>query len=343
MTNDGKRATMDDVARLAKVSRQTVSRVLNNSVHVKSPTKQRVLKAITELDFRRDASARSLALRRTFVLGVLTSSFSRYVHSRTLEGAESYARAHGYSVFISGCDATSTGEPLSSPLIRHQPVEALIILYDGATSDCFSVLGDVPKGVPIVTTGYASGLEFVDAVKVANASGAEIATERLLRDGRRLIAMITGPRWDFDAIERRLGYERALAQFSIDASDEYVREGDWTLESGYEAMREILASGKAIDGLFAHNDQQAVGAIRAIHEARLRVPEDIAVVGFDDIPLAKYVEPSLTTMRYPSFALGETCARRLITRLESVSATRDGFDFPHGQLIPEIVVRESCS
>jgi len=281
-------------------------------------------------------------MRRTFVLGVLTGSFSRYVHSRTLEGAESYARSHGYSVFVSGCDSTVTGEPLSSPLIRHQPVEALIILYDGATSDCFSVLNDIPKGVPIVTTGYARDFESVHAINIENAGGAEVATNRLLDADRRKIAMITGPRWDFDAIERTLGFERALSKRWLKAHIEYVREGDWSLESGYAAMSDILKTGHAIDGLFAHNDQQAVGAMRAIHEAGLHVPEDIAVVGFDDIPLSQYVEPSLTTMRYPSFELGEACARMLIDRLDDSSEGHDHRDFLDVQLIPKIIVRESC-
>jgi LacI family transcriptional regulator len=328
---------MEDVARLAGVSRQTVSRVLNESELVSAKARNSVLAAMEELDYRRDAFARSLAMRRTFVLGVLTTSFSRYIHARTLEGAEIYARSRGYSLIVTGSEATDTGEPIGSELLRHQPMEGLLILFHGSSRDSYELARSLPKDLPVVTTGYAPEIAGIHACNIENRTGALRAARQLISAGRRHLAMIAGPEWDVEALERLRGYSDALSEAMLFQEAERVRFGEWSLESGYNAMTSLLADHEKLDGVFANSDRQAVGAIRAIHDAGLGVPEDVAVVGFDDIPLARYVEPSLTTVRHPAFELGQICCELLINRVEKRSAEPAA-----PVLIPQVVVRESC-
>lgn len=334
---DLRRATMDDVARLAGVSRQTVSRVINETDAVSAKARGRVLAAMQELDYRRDAFARSLAMRRTFVLGVLTTSFSRYVHGRTLDGAEAYARSHGYSLIITGSEATATGEPIGSELLRHQPMEGLLILYHGSTRDTHHLLRSLPKSLPVVTTGYAPDAPGVVACNVENRIGSLRATRRLISAGRRNLAVIAGPEWDLESLERTRGFSDALAEVALSPEGKKVRFGEWSMESGYNEMISLLSTDPTLDGVVANSDWQAFGAVKAIHEAGLKVPEDVAVVGFGDLPIARYVEPSLTTVRHLAFELGQVCCQKLIGLVEN---SVDEVD--ESSLKPDVVVRESC-
>ena len=331
------RATMEDVARLAGVSRQTVSRVINESDLVSAKARGRVLAAMEELDYRRDAFARSLAMRRTFVLGVLTTSFSLYVHGRALEGAEAYARSHGYSLIVTGSEASETGEPIGSELLRHQPMEGLMILYHGSTRDTYEVVRNLPRNLPVVTTGYAPETAGVRACNIENHLGSLRATRRLISVGRRNLAIIAGPEWDLEALERTRGFNDALSEAGLAQEGKNVRFGRWSMESGYNEMVHLLSTKRVLDGVVTNSDWQAVGAIRAIHEAGVRVPEDVAVVGFGDLPIAKYVQPSITTARHMAFELGQLCCRQLINRIEHGGEGSD-----ESPLIPEVVVRESC-
>jgi len=349
-----KKATMDDVARLAGVSRQTVSRVINKKDFFSEETELRVRNAMDQLDYRHDAIARSLASRRTYALGVLTTSFSLYTHALTLEGAEEYARSKGYYLLITRCEASATREPAGAETIRNQPVEGLLILYHGSKSDKHELIYSLPKTLPIVTTGYAPGHPGVDVLNVANFLGAKTAGERLLARGCKRPVMIAGPPMDFDTMDRVAGFCAAYEEAGLAISEDRICYEDWTSEGGFQAMSSFLSrihdrkissasstSDSVIDGVFAHNDLLAVGAMRAIHAAGFSIPGDISLVGFDDIPIAKYIEPALTTLRNPSYELGKACCKKLIDRIEgNQSQGSDGHDTI--SLIPELIVRETC-
>lgn len=336
-----KRATMDDVGKLAGVSRQTVSRVLNHHPLVSAGAERRVRKAMEILSYHPDPVARSLATRRTYLIAVLTTSFTRYVPALTLDGAEQSFREEGYQIFVTRCGGISPGAELSAPLVRNQPLEGALIVLHGFKGQSAALLDDLPSGVPVVTTGYAAGHPRIVSFTVANRSGGRMAADRLLALGRRRLAMITGPEADLDALDRSEGFFAALRGIGISREACVTRVGDWSYERGYAAMREILARGGQIDGVFAQNDPTAVGAVRAVHEAGRRVPDDIAVIGFDDIPLASYVEPALTTIQIPAFDLGRVAARALIRLISGVSPAevRDAADI--SCLEPSLVVRES--
>jgi len=337
-----KKATIDDVGRLAGVSRQTVSRVLNGHPLVSSSAKQRVTDAMSALAYRPDPVARSLATKKTFLIGVLTTSFTRYVPALTLDGAEQAFRERGYQIFVARCGVATPGEELSAPFVRNQPLEGTLIVLHGFDGQSLSLLDDLPPNSPVVTTGYGAGSKRVTAFTIANASGARKAAEYLVRRGCRRFAMITGPDRDLDALERSEGFLGGLRKSGFPAGECRELRGDWSYESGYEVMTRLLAGRPRVDGVFAQNDPTAIGAIRAIHEAGLRVPDDVAVIGFDDIPLARYVEPALTTLRNPAFELGRASAICLTDIVSGMAPERAAQAIDASLLEPELVVRESC-
>jgi LacI family repressor for deo operon, udp, cdd, tsx, nupC, and nupG len=308
-----KRVTIKDVAARAGVSRQTVSRVLNDEGVVADATRTRVSEAINELGYRPSAIARSLVSQRTFSLAVLTADFGDYTHARIIEGAEAEAREHGYLIFVSGADHGPYGEPLCcSPILSQHHAEGLFIVYHGSDQDNYEIFEHIPRDLPIVTVGYAPGHDSIVTVGIANYQGAFQATQHLLKLGHSRIAHITGPMQMYASQERRRGYEAALQEAGATPEDWWVATGDWSSSSGYRATLELLGRDCHFTALFVQNDRMAMGALQALREHQLRVPEDVAVVGFDNIPSTPYFDPPLTTIHQPSYDLGRTGARLLI-------------------------------
>ena len=332
-----KRTTIKDVAALAGVSYQTVSRVLNDRDLVAEETRARVLAAIEALDYRPDASARSLASRRTYLLGIVTADLSDYTHARILEGAEAEAREHGYLIFASGAERGRNGEPLRSPLLSQHQAEGLLIIYHGADGDTHSIFEDIPNDLPVVTIGYAPDRENLVRVGIANHRTARQVTEHLLGLGHRRIGHITGPPEMYESQERRQGYEEALQEAGITPEGALVAAGDWSSASGYRATLRLLGRDSHFTALFVQNDRMAMGALQALRERGLRVPHDVAVVGFDDIPSAPYFAPPLTTVHHPLYELGRTCAGLLIDLIDGQPAPSEPI-----RLETRLVVRRSC-
>ena len=334
-----KRVTIVDVANRSGVSRQTVSRVLNKSKNVSEQTRNAVLQAIEELDYVPDPLARNLVTRRTHIIGVITIDF-RSMHSQILEGAEMYARENGYQLFISGCEHTTFGEPLYSPMLTRQRIEGMLIAYQGSHQDTHNIFLDLPRDIPIVTTGYGVGRKNVIPVRVANRKGAERAVSHLIAMGRDRIAHIIGPATNYDSEYRFQGYKDALDRAGIALDESLVVGGDWQINSGYEAALELLHRGKRFNALFAHSDWMAVGAMRALKDRGYRVPEDVAIIGFNDNDPARFIEPPLTTVKYPGYALGRVCIQTLI------DCIRGNMDhYLNGEVKPldaELLVRNSC-
>lgn len=333
-----KRATIEDVAALAGISRQTVSRVLNDRGKVADETHARVLAAIQELDYRPDATARGLASRRTYILGIVTADFSDYTHARVIEGAEAEAREHGYLTFVSGAEHGPDGEPLRSSLLSQHRAEGLLIVYHGSNRDSHVIFKDIPGDLPVVTVGYAQNRENVVTVGIANYQAARQATEHLLGLGHRHVAHITGPPKMYESQERRLGYTDALQEAGITPEDSWVAAGDWSSTSGYRATLKLLDRRPGFTALFAQNDRMAMGVLQALHERGLRVPQDVAVVGFDDIPSTPYFAPPLTTIHHPSYEVGRTSARLLIGMINGRPVPSTPI-----RLETRLIIRRSCS
>ncbi len=330
------RVTIKDVAAQAGVSYQTVSRVLNAKGEVAEETRARIQAAIDALEYRPSAIARSLVSQRTHVLGLLTADFSDYTHARIIEGAEAEARRRGYLAFVSGGERGPDGEPLTSPLFSQHETEGLLIVYHGADRDQYTIFEQIPRDLPLVTIGYAPCRPGVATVGVQNLEGGRRATEHLLRLGHRRIATISGPMQMYASKERRQGYADALQAAGLALDDALLAEGDWSSASGYRATRQLLARAE-FSALFVQNDRMAMGALQALREQGRGVPDDVAVVGFDDIPSTPYFDPPLTTVHQPTYELGEVAAGLLIDLINGqpppATPTR---------LATPLVVRRSC-
>ncbi len=321
---------MRDVAALAGVSHQTVSRVINHSPGVTEATRETVEAAIRQLGYRPHAIARSFAEGRTRTLACLAPNLTDFTYASNMEGAESVLRRHGYDLLF----ASYHDRPFESvieELIARRRVDGLIVISPYVDLP----VSALPADFPLVLMGGCPREDYCRLVYLDNRDGARQATEHLLALGHTRIAQVTGPLQEDCVSERHAGYREALAAAGSVCDPALTVEGDWSATSGYAAMSALPADATAV---VAQNDRMAVGLIRAARDRGLRVPEDLSVIGFDDMPLASYFDPPLTTMRQDTFAIGRTCAERLIALLGGA----DGECGPV-RLLSELVVRASTA
>jgi LacI family transcriptional regulator len=335
-----KRPTSADVAAMAGVSRTTVSFVLNHRADVKIPagTRQRVVDAAAQLGYQPNASARQLAGGRSHVLALVLHQSPEQVASdavlaETLRGLSSAARAGGFRVMVELLVPEGPAASYGS-LLRAQHADGLIV--SGPRSDDPALQELVRDGFPVVLQGSFPDVSIL-SVDVDNVAGARGAVEHLLSLGHRRIACITNAPLVYTAAKERLsGYKAALAAAGIAYEAVLVAEANFDAPSGHTAMAELLAR-TTFDAAFIASDVVALGAIGALRKAGRRVPDDVSIVGFDDIPLAAYFDPPLTTVRLPAFELGQAAGRALLERL----ADRAN---PHRTLLPtELIVRGSTA
>jgi LacI family transcriptional regulator len=334
-----KRATSADVAARAGVSRTTVSFVLNGRAGAGIPeeTWRRVEDAARELGYHPHGAARALAGGSSHTIGLVLRQSPDQVSvdallAETLWGIGSEAHLGGYRVLV---EPLSPGLGHYTDLVSSQRVDGLIV--SGPRTDDEELVALVEQGFPIIVQGSLPSVA-VPSVDVDNRAGARAAVDHLLGLGHRRIACITNaPLAYTSAADRLAGYRDALDAASIGYAPELVVEGAFDAASGWTAMGKLLARAPDVTAVFAANDIVAFGALRAVREAGLRVPGDISVVGFDDIPLARHFDPPLTTIRLPARDLGAAAGRALVERL----AGRAGME---RRLLPtELVVRDSTA
>ena len=314
MSPPSRRPSMADVAARAGVSYQTVSRVLNQPGIVRSETRDRVLAAIAETGYTPNRAARALKTTRSSQIGLLTDGSSLFGPSETVTAIETAAREAGYSVLL-----TTVGSGVAGPAAEPSPGSSLIgsgvdgILVVAAHEGMQPVVAAAASTIPVLAVSAQSPASSDAAVVgVDQRLGARSVVEHLARTGVRSIAHLAGPSDWFDARARLDGFVEGLEGQGLDGVA--TAPGDWTPRSGYELTRELLASGPP-QALFAANDMMAIGALHALHEQGLRVPEDIAVVGFDDTDCAAYLTPSLTSVSQPFAELGRLALHRLLELL----------------------------
>ena len=329
----GRQPVMADVARLAGVSHQTVSRVLNDSPHVKDETKERVLGAIRELDYRPNSAARTLVTRRSQTLGVVSFDTTLYGPASMLFGIEQAARSAGYFVSIASLrslDGRSVQEAVDR--LRDQAVEGVLVI--APQTSAAGALAQVRSAVPVVAVGSGAQAR-VPGAAVDNEAGGRAATRYLLDLGHRTVQHVAGPSSWLDAQARQAGWRGALEAAGAPVPE--VLAGDWSARSGYEAGRELLGI-PGVTAVFCANDHMALGVLRALNEAGRTIPGDISVLGFDDIPEASYFTPPLTTVRQD---FGELGRRGLELLLDEIN---DGRHSARRILIaPELVLRASTA
>jgi len=326
------RPVMADVAKLAGVSHQTVSRVLNGHPNVSRATRKEVQAAIRELGYRRNAAARALVTGRTHTLGVISFDNTIFGPASMLYGVERAAHPGGYSVVVANVSAAGTSMFEAVERFLEQAVEGIIVIAP-RTSDV-AALASVAAEVPLVAVKCGTGAR-LPSVAIDNVAGAARATRYLLDLGHLTVHHIAGPGTWLDAEERVAGWRAALA--AAEAPEPAMMQGDWSALSGYEAGRR-LALIPEVTAVFCGNDQMALGAIRALAEQGRRVPADVSVVGFDDIPEAGFFWPPLTTVRQDFGELGRRAVAMLIDR---ISGQRP--DYPAVPVVPELIVRASTA
>jgi LacI family transcriptional regulator len=330
-------STIFDVAERANVSIGTVSRVLNNRDRVRAETRERVLLAVRELDFHSNAFAQGLASQQTATIGLVIPQVNDPFYFGIVRGIEDTVTAAGYSLLIAS-QPHHTSENHYMRFFRRGHVDALILTAIDVYPDELQQMSK--SGLPVILIQQDAG-KHVSAVQADNYSGACALTEHLLEHGYRRIAYITGTDHTPDNQERLRGLRDTLAAHGLTLPKGLVFRGDYLRDSGSAAMQQILDLPERPDVVFAGNDQMAADAIVAAQEHGLRVPEDIAVVGFDDVPLASYVSPPLTTVHQPIYEQGAYAARTALDMLRS-NGEKQPLTPPRIILPTALVIRRSC-
>ena len=301
--------TLDDVARMSGVSRATASRALNGHARVSADVRSRVQMIADQLGYRPNSAARSLASGRAGVLGLVLPGghlISAPYEAHLLEAVADAATASGQGLML-WMAATEPSQSLRDGF-RTGFVDGVIVSSVALGSPWVEDLFDGPH--PCVLVGRHATRADIPHIEVTNEASAAAAVDHLIAGGGRRIAIILGPADRIDGRDRQVGYERALYRNGIEVDTRLVEHGDFTIESGYEAMRRLLAHHP--DAVFACNDMMAAGALQAISEARLRVPDQIAVIGFDDLPIASRTNPPLSTVSQDVAAIGAAAVDLLI-------------------------------
>ncbi len=328
--------TIKDVARLANVSVATVSRTMNGHQHVAEPVRARVLEAARSLHYVPHHAARSLSSRRTHTIGVVLPDLHGEFFSELIRGIDMVARTRGLHLLVSSYRGAQEEQRRA---VQRMPgrVDGLLIMAPylaGAANDPDEIsLG----GLPAVLMNSAERLGDAPALNIDNYGGARVMTRHLLDVGHRRIAFITGPQDNFDARERLRGYRDELQARCPQVSPQVV-QGAFDEASGYRAG-EALLQGQRPDVVFAANDMMALGCLFAFTHAGVRVPEDIALAGFDDVPMARYVNPALTTMRVDIVGFGARAMQLLLAALEPHALPASAV--AAGAIAPQLIVRAS--
>ncbi|MEP6898725.1 MAG: LacI family DNA-binding transcriptional regulator [Rhodanobacter sp.] len=326
--------TIKDVAREARVSVASVSRALNGGSGVTAETGQRIREVAKRLRYVPHAAARSLITRRTNTIGALLPDLHGEFFSELIRGIDLAARARGLHLLVSSSH-DSVEEAAAALRAMQGRVDGMLILSPRV--DAAFLQANLPASLPAVLVNSAVRSDAYGVLNIDNYAGAYAMVRHLVDIGHRNIAFVSGPTKNFDAEQRELGYRAAMAKFAADVPLNIVA-GDFTEDSGYLAGRTLMAQTALPQAVFAANDMMAVGCMYAFKEAGLNVPQDVALAGFDDIPIARYVTPPLTTVRVRIVDLGRSALEQLATLLENP----DHLSAAAQTLGCEIVTRDTC-
>ncbi|MBR9988551.1 MAG: LacI family DNA-binding transcriptional regulator [Gemmatimonadetes bacterium] len=327
-------STIRDVAREAGVSVATVSRVINNSGPVHADTRRRIDDVAKRLRYIPNGAARTLSTRRAQTIGVVLPDLYGEFFSEVIRGIDQEVQRSGWHLLVSSSHNDRAGIEAALRAMRGR-VDGLIVMSPDL--DTHILAQNLPDKLPVVLLNCAGDDDIYNSLNIDNRGGAFAMTEHLLRQGHGRIGLITGPMRNHDARERLRGAHEALAAAGVTAAPELEVAGDFSEQSGHRAALELLELEQRPTALFAANDSMAIGALSALREAGVRVPEEMAIAGFDDIPIARYMSPPLTTVRVSISELGDQAARRLFQVITELTGER------RQELLPtELVVRRSC-
>ncbi|RPI95301.1 MAG: LacI family transcriptional regulator [Chloroflexi bacterium] len=336
MTRRSSSVTIRDVARQAGVSVATVSRYINRNAPVSTEVADRLRKVMTDLRYVPHAAARHLASRKTRVIGILLRNLHNDFFVPLLNGVEMVVRAKGYNLIVATYHATN--QNTMQPPIGPHNTDGLLIFADGLTDEDLANL--TASGFPMVLLYRTSPPSLnIPSVTVENTEITYKLIEHLIQiHGKRRIVFMRGPIHQEDSVQREAGYKTALSKNGIPCDENLILNGLFGRDTAYQALHDFLGNGKqvAFDAIFAGDDDAAVGVLKALHEHGYKVPDDIAVVGFDDLAVAPFLNPALTTVRAPTESVGRLAAERLFSILENQPVKE-------ADILPtEIIYRRSC-
>ncbi|EGR1307002.1 substrate-binding domain-containing protein [Vibrio cholerae] len=328
-------ATMKDIARLAGVSTSTVSHVINKSRFVSDEIAERVNNAAQQLNYAPSALARSLKMNRTKTIGMLVTTSTNPFFGEVVKGVERSCYHQGYNLILCNTEGDNQRMKASINTLLQKRVDGLLLMCSTLEGERLDVFDRYPD-IPIVVMDWGPILFASDKIQDNSLQGGYMAAKHLIECGHKEIGCITGPLIRHQAQMRYEGYKRALAEAGIAINPDWIVESDFECEGGYQAFEKLYQRGKLPSALFVSNDMMAMGVIQAASQRGLRVPDDLSLIGYDDVHIAKFMTPALTTIHQPKYRLGKAAIDTLLYRLENPDTTAQVV-----QLEPTLVVRNS--
>jgi len=335
-----KKVNIKDIARLANVSHTTVSRALNNKSRIRAETKEKILSIARELNYRPDFIARSLVMKRTKTLGLVITTIANPFYTELSKGIEAMAVQLGYNIILCSTHSDLSTEKKYIEMLRSKGVDGIV--FSSAHREDPNIVDLAEEGFPIVLvnrrTYHPVVKGKVDYVGVDNVRGGFLAVEHLIRMGHQRIGMLGGSSESSVGLERLEGGKKALSAYGLELKGDYFLEGDFLKESGYQGGKEFLRMSEPPTGIFATNDYMALGTYQAIAEEGIKVPEEMALVGFNDIEFTSMKGIELTTIGQKKYEMGTFAVKTLVERIEG------GKGGPSEEIIlePELIIRKTC-
>jgi len=308
-----KSVTIKDVAKLAGVSTTTVSYVINKTGFLSDKTRAKVLKAIDELNYRPNILARSLRNRKTSTVGLMICDLRNPFFAEVLWGIETYLGKKGYNIIVADTDYDPKKEKEAAEMFYSKQVDGVIVVPGGDRDEHIKFFTE--QNIPVVLLDKRARNLNVDVVLVNNIEGSRQLVEHLINLGHKRIGIVTGPLSSTTGKERLEGYLKALRRHSIPEDEDLIKIGDFKKQSGYDLTLELLSLPQPPTAIYACNNLMGLGAMEALSERKINIPEEIGVVIFDDLPWFKYVDPPLTVVAQPSFKLGEIAGQFLFEQM----------------------------
>ena len=335
------RVSIKDIARAAGVSHSTVSRALTDSSLVSDETKSRVQRIAREMGYSPNSLARSLVTRQTFSVGVVVTTIADPFIAEVVQGIEATAHDHGYTVILSSSGAAPEREIAAVEMLRSKRVDAVIVASSRIGALYLEHLERIGVPIVLINNHNEQSGRYTFTVSVDNRHGGYLATEHLIRLGHRRIAYVTAHHDHSSNLQRSLGYREALAAGGIAPDPALVVPGNARADGGEQALGALLALDLPPSGVFCYNDMTAIGLITAARQAGLAVPHDMAVVGFDDIPFARYSHPPLTTIAQPKIEMGHLAMKMALSLISLGGSQEEEEELSNVVVRGELVVRGS--
>ncbi|EPB6521024.1 substrate-binding domain-containing protein [Vibrio parahaemolyticus] len=329
-------ATMKDIAKLAGVSTSTVSHVINKTRFVSEEISERVNNAAKELNYYApSALARSLKVNRTQTIGMLVTTSTNPFFGEVVKGVERSCYHKGYSLILCNTEGDNERMRQSINTLLQKRVDGLILMCSSLEGERIDVFERYPD-IPVVVMDWGPMLFTSDKIQDNSLRGGYLAAKYLIDCGHTEIGCITGPLIKHQAQMRYEGYKRAMNEAGLDFNANWIIESDFECEGGYQAFKKMAERGTLPSSIFVSNDMMAMGVINAANELSIKVPDDLSIIGYDDIHIAKFMSPSLTTIHQPKYRLGQAAVETLVRRLDDKSNEAQVV-----QLEPTLVVRNS--